>query len=143
MKTFHVVSDHGSEQYFRTLAPVTMGRARELVAEALANGQHAYIIANNWPKLRAIEVNGRRWFQRSYGNTYNTFRARVQFDDGTEKTIIGAKAYGYGSAFEDRARDALADAGIVPPSVTLSIYARENGIFYARSVFDVPRERDL
>src|SRR5574343_1609234 len=97
-------------------------------------------------KIIAIHTTGRRWFTRSLGNTYNSFSVRVRFEDGTEQTITGGMAYGYGDHWETRARNALVDAGIITGDFqpwSLWRYCEENGIFYASLVSDVSRKRDL
>lgn len=97
----------------------------------------------NEKTIVAIEISGRRWFQRTYGNTYNSFFVRVRFSDGSEWTASGGKAYGYGSYYEDRAMRAMRDAGIIGEDVRLWELRDERGVFVVNTVSDVKRERDL
>lgn len=73
----------------------------------------------------SVTISGRRWFQRTYGNTYNT--ARIQCDGFA---IQLPKEYGYGDRWAQRCREFLRDAGYVGEIVNCG-------------VSDVLRERDL
>ena len=81
---------------------------------------------------KVTHIEGRRWFQRSYGNTYHT--ATLHFSDGTSET--SPKQYGYGeqclqTAFEMMGLEYTGTRGL-----------REDlNITY--SISDVSRERDL
>lgn len=101
-------------------------------------------------KLKAshsITVIGRRWFQRTYGNTYHT--AEILIDGvSVHKT---PRAYGYGSSYEDSAAQWLDAQGII----TLKRYTngsteplwqaiRERmGLAWSSIALDVSREKDL
>lgn len=52
-------------------------------------------------------IEGRRWFQRSYGNTYHT--TTLHFDDGTSET--SEITYGYDEGYLQTAIDILVKLG--------------------------------
>ena len=77
-------------------------------------------------------ISGRRWFQRSYGNTYHT--VTLFFDDGTFET--SEQTYGYDDCYLQTAYEMMG----LPYAGTLGL-REELGITY--EVADVARERDL
>lgn len=93
-----------------------------------------------------ITIIGRRWFQRTYGNTYNTVRILI---DG--KTVAELpKEYGYGNHYYQRAAEWLNKNGYVQlekygNGCMQPLHAlRDDGLigleYWAE---DVARERDL
>jgi len=89
--------------------------------------------------LNGLHISGRRWFQRSFGNTYHT----VSIFDNGECIHISPKTYGYGDQYLQTALAWLTDNGY--PQC-----AGQNGTLFIRetlggtwSVADVARERDL
>lgn len=91
-------------------------------------------------KLTPINVECRRWFQRSYGNTYHS--ATVYWDDGSVSS--SGREYGYGEQCLQTALRVMREHGgmAIPDRVCPSLYIREElGIPY--TVTDVSRERDL
>ena len=91
-------------------------------------------------------IEGRRWFQRTYGNTYNTVQI---FKDGAHVVSLPIE-YGYGDYYLQRAEDWLADNGF--PELQEknangsrkqggTAWMREHNISY--SVIDVQRQKDL
>ena len=103
------------------------------------------------PKIRAINVTGRRWFQRTYGNTYNSFAGVVFLDDGTQREFHGTRAYGYGDYYLQRATDELERMGFMPDreqypyggAESAWSYFHERGIPFTYSCADVARQKDL
>jgi hypothetical protein len=96
--------------------------------------------------MKSITIIGRRWFNRSCGNTYNS--ATIITDDQTISVPFG---YGYGSHYLDRAASALEVAGLLPGLQrldkggieTLWRYCERMGITYNTEVSDVKRKKDL
>lgn len=87
-----------------------------------------------------IEVYGRRWFQKSYGNTYNSV---VIYVDGVEVANMPFN-YGYGDHYRTIALEKLSELEILPKYIhkIASYELRENyNINY--SVQDVDRKKDL
>lgn len=102
----------------------------------------------NRKKIRRIEIIGRRWFQRSYGNTY--FTARILINDELAAEL--PKQYGYGDHYVDVATQWLEDNGYMPGRVHHENGSAEPGWQYWRDnrnvpflyhAIDVARERDL
>ncbi len=101
-------------------------------------------------KLKAhssITVIGRRWFQRTYGNTYHT--AEILIDGVTvHKT---PRQYGYGSAYEDSAAAWLESAGYITRKAYANggheplwqVVRERMGLNWQSLAIDVSRERDL
>ena len=81
---------------------------------------------------KVTHIEGRRWFQRSHGNTYHT--ATLHFDDGTSKT--SDITYGYDDQYLQTAYEMMG----LPYAGTRGL-REELGITY--SVSDVAREKDL
>lgn len=94
------------------------------------------------PKFRTLEIIGRRWFQRTYGNTYHT--AEIIIDgDLVHKT---PKAYGYGDQYVQSAAEWLVRKGYLSPlwaGKPLWQIRDDLGIKYRAQAIDVSRERDL
>ena len=94
----------------------------------------------------SYHIEGRRWFQRLYGNTYNTVNV---FKDGKHLVHLPVE-YGYGDYYLQRAEDWLAHNGFpelleVRPNGSRvhggPQWMYDHGI--STSVVDVAREKDL
>jgi hypothetical protein len=81
---------------------------------------------------QVTHIAGRRWFQRSYGNTYHT--VTLFYGDGA--TVKSEPRYGYGDAYLQTAFDMM---GL--PYGGTRVLREELGITH--DVSDVERERDL
>ena len=98
-------------------------------------------------KFNNILIVGKRWFQRSYGNTY--FTARIYIDGELVHTL--PKEYGYDDYYVQAATDWLAENGYTdnPKSGACGLrtplwqYAQDHGIKLEYYAIDVQRERDL
>ncbi len=97
--------------------------------------------------VKSITIIGRRWFQRTYGNTYHTAEIFVN-GQRVHKT---AEKYGYSDwQYQETAMQWLEkfgyarrrkyDNGGHEPA---RIWAERAGIQFSSSVSDVARERDL
>lgn len=101
----------------------------------------------NESPMQSVVVVGRRWFQRTYGNTYHTALIVVN-GQTVAKT---PKAYGYGDHYLQTAGDWLEQNGYMPGrehyphggAEPLWSYCRDRGIAYTAEPIDVTRERDL
>ena len=95
--------------------------------------------------MKSLVIIGRRWFQKSYGNTYHT--AEVIVDGETIGTT--KEEYGYGDQYIQSARDLLVEKGIIPDNNAavncqpLWRYCEQNNISREFRAIDVPREKDL
>ncbi len=99
-------------------------------------------------EVKTITVTGRRWFQKSYGNTYNTVTVYVNNDEVFQLE----PEYGYGSYYFQRAEELLQKLGLVDlkpnkknglNKIGLRQYCDKRGISLVDEVSDVGRERDL
>ena len=93
-------------------------------------------------KVKSIEIWGKRWFQRTYGNTYHKVRVYVNDE------LIGTSpiTYGYGDGYVQTAEAILKKNGYIKsksPSESLSRYCREKGIDLKYYANDVKTEREL
>jgi hypothetical protein len=89
-----------------------------------------------------IDVHAKRWFQKSYGNTYHSVRIHVDLELLAEVPF----AYGYDDAYLQTALAILIDRGILPDATKqdhLRIAAEKAGYELIYSAVDVPRKRDL
>ena len=102
-------------------------------------------------KVAAVNVVGRRWFQRTYGNTYHSVRITITYRNGTHDTIDLGRAYGYGDYYMQRAADELERIGLMPgrkhypnggaEPAWQYFDTRKIPFFY--TAHDVPRQKDL
>ena len=99
-----------------------------------------------------IAVIGRRWFARTYGNTYHSATILVFYRGGGRPLyMLTDKHYGYGEQYIETAAERLEKEGIIPPrkehphggKECLWRYMEELGISYQALAVDVPREKDL
>lgn len=101
-------------------------------------------------KPKRLEIIGRRWFQKSYGNTYHSFQ--ILIDDVQVAYVKGV--YGYGDHYRETAFQWLEANGYLPEqprnehtNARVGFY-REHAEKYGYAptvfrVFDVERKRDL
>ncbi len=89
--------------------------------------------------MKSLHIEGRRWFQRTYGNTYHS--ARI-FIDG-EMVANTGRHYGYGDCFLQTAIDWLKANGYVPQSAEYGTYYLRETLGGTYSVADVGRQKDL
>ena len=87
-------------------------------------------------KIKTLEIHGRRWFQKTYGNTYHS----VQVCVNGKETLTCNFAYGYDSHYKQTALELLKDSGYDVPT---SWYELNRNADVVTSVEDVPRKKDL
>ena len=92
-------------------------------------------------EFKSLKVIGKRWFQKSYGNTYHSVSIIV---DDVEVSYIPFR-YGYESSYEQTAAKWLQDNGYIPASFsgTLWSYFDEINIPFFSIAYDVSRKKDL
>lgn len=82
---------------------------------------------------------GKRWFQKTYGNTYHTVKI-IDLESG--KTIVDTpRTYGYGEHWKQTAYEELTKLGLVEKKDRFN-HALNQERFICE-VLDVPRQRDL
>ena len=103
-----------------------------------------------------VTIHGRRWFQRSYGNTYHTVTVEI---DG-KHVYTSPEEYGYGDQYIQTAMDWIEsiDGGgqnalvaLIPKRISydnggheaLWQWAERTGMTYSAIASDVSRQRDL
>lgn len=98
-------------------------------------------------KPKIIHIHGRRWFERTNGNTYHTCDIWV---DGDHVQKLGFQ-YGYGTQYEWNACQWLAENGYLRgyqrhengSGESLWRWCERNGVKLVNEVSDVQRKRDL
>ena len=87
-----------------------------------------------------ITVNGKRWFERTNGNTYHSVEVYLD-GDLLERLPFN---YGYGSGYEQSAFEILEKH---KPEITEGLHTlwqvKEKGYKLINLVTDVPRKKDL
>ena len=117
-------------------------------------------------EIKEISITGKRWFQRSYGNTYHSvsvaavvskevaekFEGLPHYPAGNGDVWIDlayvGETYGYERHFEHTALKALAAAVSDSPKEWESFHyicqaAELLGVPYSENVYDVNRKKDL
>lgn len=88
-----------------------------------------------------IHVEGRRWFDRTYGNTYHSVKV---YADGETVGVVGM-SYGYGDQYLETAYELLQRKGVLPFAEGMEVLwqvCRDLGIKLTTSVSD-GLKRDL
>lgn len=102
-------------------------------------------------KPQFILVVGKRWFERTNGNTYHSVSILVEYRDGTSEKWGVDFRYGYGDHYITTAEEELESLGIIAREryhasggvESLRSYCERNGIGCHTEVADVPRKKDL
>lgn len=87
-------------------------------------------------RIETLKIYGRRWFQKSYGNTYHTVTVIVNGEE-----MKSGIAYGYGNHYLQTAADMLRNAGYEIPENNGEAYAMMTK--YEHEATDVKRKKDL
>ena len=83
---------------------------------------------------------GKRWFQRTYGNTYHSFSIR-DLNSGELLVDNDTWQYGYGQMWMQNAYNKLVEMGLAKPE-DRNNHAL-NKLRFVTECIDVPRRRDL
>jgi hypothetical protein len=94
------------------------------------------------------KIVGKRWFQRSYGNTYHSCAVYLISGEGTDfkEQCIGyiPFVYGYDMQYQETAFTILCNAGIYSRNDRSKFMEDiRNKDLFVNIVSDVPRKRDL
>lgn len=87
-------------------------------------------------KINELEIFGKRWFQKSYGNTYHTTTVIVNGEEFKSGIV-----YGYENAYLQTAVDLLRANGYEVPAGNLEAFRMV--CEYPHDVQDVNRKKDL
>lgn len=87
-------------------------------------------------RIETLKIYGKRWFQKSYGNTYRTTTVIVNGEE-----MKSGIAYGYGNHYLQTAADMLKNAGYDIPDNNGEAYAMMTK--YDHGAEDVKRKKDL
>ena len=91
--------------------------------------------------MKTLTILGRRWFQKSVGNTYCTATILI---DG-EKVHKTPQEYGYGDYYRQAAQTWLTENGHLPKNMTVPLRqaCEDANITFHAEAYDVAREKDL
>jgi len=91
--------------------------------------------------MKAINITGRKWFQKSAGNTYHSAVIHI---DGKHVHTTG-RHYGYDNQYLETAKAQLIKKGHIPDigGQPLWEYCENEGIILTYQAVDVSREKDL
>lgn len=93
--------------------------------------------------MQTLTIIGRRWFQKTYGNTYHSAIAVM---DGVTVLNTG-RHYGYGDQYLQTAFEQLEAKGLIQPPKepreAIWQWAERAGVALTYTATDVSRERDL
>lgn len=80
--------------------------------------------------MKTIDIHGKEWFDKTYGNSYFSAQATIDFGLPTQKTVLVPFQYGYGSSFEYEAMRQMQMDGLIPDGTIYSPsrYCADNGI---------------
>lgn len=88
-------------------------------------------------KIKTLEISAKRWFQKSYGNTYHVVKAVVNGKD----VVVSGVTYGYGNHLLTTIADLLRDRGYTVPEDNSKAFVMMTKFPY--TVEDVKRKKDL
>ena len=94
--------------------------------------------------IAAVNISGKRWFRKTYGNTYSCVTLDIALKNG--ERLIGASDItgGYGDYYDQMAVEVFTKlTGLTGGKGYLSRYLNDNKIPVFKTVSDVSRERDL
>ena len=87
-------------------------------------------------RIETLKIYGKRWFQKSYGNTYHTVTVIVNGEE-----MKSGITYGYGNHYLQTAADMLRNAEYDIPKYNGEAYAMMTR--YEHNAEDVKRKKDL
>ena len=95
-------------------------------------------------KFNLIIVDARRWFDRTYGNTYHSVTVTVKHARKDDLVLRHDYEYGYGEQYLQTAHELLHQAGYFGPEYWefRDAIRNDRGKFYVTCV-DVQRKKEL
>lgn len=100
-------------------------------------------------QFTSIVIVGRRWFQRTYGNTYNTVQITIDGTEAGRQEFELPMEYGYGDYYYQRAVEWLVANGWLNCNknshggLDIPNYSERQALGIVNQVMDVPRKKDL
>ena len=94
--------------------------------------------------MKTLDIIAKEWFDKVNGNSY--FAARVTIDYGTDRQeeIVIPFQYGYGSAYQDMAKEALVKRDDLPlKDGPLSLVCRDLGIILRKYKIENCKKREV
>lgn len=113
-------------------------------AQSVTNGKEKIKISD----FSVLHIVARRWFQRSYGNTYFSVTVDVEIDNKLVEIVNVPFHYGYGDHYDTVALEEfkkvvdLEGKDFIKGSY-LSRFCNDNSITVYNAVSDVKRKKDL
>lgn len=126
-----------------TAAPLSVDDIAQILADMPDDGNSTLK-----PQARTLHIIGRRWFQKTFGNTYHTVQIVI---DG-QTVHRSEKQYGYGEQYLTTAHEWLIQSGHLPQreerngsrGLGHTLYLREeSGFEFTYECHDVQRQKDL
>ena len=101
----------------------------------------------NLSEVECVHIQARRWFQRSYGNTYFSLEVDVEINGKLINVVNVPFEYGYGDHYDTVALEQFKAAVNIDKALAdycyLSRALKESGITVYNHVSDVDRKKDL
>ena len=89
-------------------------------------------------KIKSLHISARRWFQKTYGNTYHSVTVYINGE-----RLHAPFRYGYGEHFFQTAQELLGKARYDVKTARLESYHLREVLKGTYSVADVQRKKDL
>ncbi len=101
----------------------------------------------NLSQIECVHIQARRWFQKSYGNTYFSLKVDVEVNGKLIEVVNVPFEYGYGDHYDTVALEQFKQAVNLDKDLIeyayLSRTLRGRGIKVYSNVSDVDRKKDL
>ena len=112
----------------------------ELLRTFVTNTKTTETKSSDCLDIKTIEIQARRWFQKSYGNTY--FSGEIYVNDKLAGKVVFE--YGYGDHCIDFLFKVAQETGKLPlTNDRLWQVCRDNDIKLLTNIVDVKRKKDL
>lgn len=94
--------------------------------------------------IAAVSIIGKRWFRKTYGNTYSRVDLDIALKNGSRMLGHSEIECGYGDYYDQMAVELFKElTGLDGGKGYLSRYLKDNKVQVFTNVSDVARERDL
>ena len=95
--------------------------------------------------IKTLDIQGKEWFDKTYGNSYFSAQATINFGMPDEKTVYVPFQYGYGSSFESETIRQMQMDGLIPDKeyYSPSRFCAEHNIILRSSIKTGCLKRDV